>query len=109
MTSFVSDATELNGHQIHLIGELKKAVQKGNARERTAATLTLLKLCESGWILLMNQTQTHVSSATIIRRHLLSINLLDVFVGQLRRKDCALLAAYALTTCLKYSEWNRAR
>ena len=69
MTSFVSDATELNVHQINLIGELKNAVQKGNARERTAATLTLLKLCESGWILLMNQTQTHVhqlrSSAVI--------------------------------------------
>jgi hypothetical protein len=49
MTSFVSDATELNGHQIKFIGELKKAVQKGNSRERTAATLTLLKLCESGF------------------------------------------------------------
>ena len=91
------------------IGELKKVVQKGNARERTAATLTLLKLCESGSILLMNQTQTHVSSAMIIRCHLLSIKLLDVFVGQLRHKDCALLAAYALATCLKHSEWDRVR
>ena len=109
MTSFVSDATELNVHQINLIGELKNVVQKGNARERAAATLTLLKLCGSGSISLMNQTQTHVSSAMIIRCHLLSIKLLDVFVGQLRHKDCALLAAYALATCLKHSEWDRLR
>ena len=49
MTSFVSDATELSVFQINLIGELKNDVQKGNARERTPATMTLLKLCESGF------------------------------------------------------------
>lgn len=47
MSSFVSDAAELSERQRRLIGELKNAVQKGNSRERTAATLTLLKLCES--------------------------------------------------------------
>ena len=57
----------------------------------------------------MNQTQTHVSSAITIRGYLREINLLDVFVSQLRRKDSALLAAYALATCLKHSEWNRVR
>jgi len=47
MTSFVSDATELSEPHRELIRELKKAVQKGSAQERTAATLTILKLCES--------------------------------------------------------------
>ena len=45
--SIVSDATELSEPQRKLIRELKKAIQKGNARERTAATMTILKLCES--------------------------------------------------------------
>ena len=57
MTSFVSDATELSEHQRKFIRILKRAVEKGNARERTAATMTLLKLCESGFhITVMNQT-----------------------------------------------------
>lgn len=41
MAFFVSDATELS--------ELKNAVQKGNAQECTAGTMTLLKLCKSGF------------------------------------------------------------
>lgn len=49
MTSLVSDATELGEPQRKLIGELQKAVRQGNAQERTAATMTLLKLCESGF------------------------------------------------------------
>ena len=107
MTSFALDAAELSEQQQRLIGELKKAVQKGNARERTAATMTLLKLCESGSNTNELQTRTHVLSATTIRTFLRQIDLPDVFVDQLRRKDSALLAAYALVTCLKhYSEYN---
>ena len=47
MTFFVSDASELSDTHRRLIGELKRAVGNGNAQERTAATLTILKLCES--------------------------------------------------------------
>lgn len=43
----VSDAEELSEPQRKLIGELKTAIETGKARERTAATMTLLKLCES--------------------------------------------------------------
>ncbi|KAF8445040.1 hypothetical protein L210DRAFT_3060336 [Boletus edulis BED1] len=50
--------------------------------------MTLLKLCET----------------PIIRTQLHEIKLLDVFVSQLQQKDNALLAAYALVTCLKYSD-----
>lgn len=107
MESVVSDAQELNQMQRNLIGELKGAVQKGNARERTAATMTLLKLCESESNFCKLTARAHHSLAEIIRTHLLQINLLDVFVNQLRRKDSALLAAYAVATCLKYSKWNR--
>ncbi|KAF8552014.1 hypothetical protein OG21DRAFT_1466371 [Imleria badia] len=85
---FGLDATELSEPQRKLIGELKLAVQKGNPRERTEATMTLLKLCE---------TET-------IRTHLREIDLLDVFVDQLLRKGSALLAAYALVICLKYGD-----
>ncbi|KAF8134262.1 hypothetical protein EV363DRAFT_1322911 [Boletus edulis] len=49
--------------------------------------MTLLKLCETA----------------IIRSYLRDINLPDVFLRQMRHKDTALLAAYALTTCLKYN------
>ncbi|KAF8554223.1 hypothetical protein OG21DRAFT_1115422 [Imleria badia] len=83
---FGLDAPELNEQQRTLIGELKKAVQKGDARERIAATMTLLKLCETA----------------TIRTYLTQINLLDVFIGQLRRKESALLAAYALVTCMTH-------
>ncbi|KAG9309245.1 hypothetical protein JVU11DRAFT_10725 [Chiua virens] len=71
-----------------LIKELKNAVQKGNVRERTIATMTLLKLCET----------------EAIRRYLLEIGLTDVLINQLQRKDSALLAAHALVTCLKYDD-----
>ncbi|KAG8214236.1 hypothetical protein J3R82DRAFT_11044 [Butyriboletus roseoflavus] len=81
-------ATALSDQQRILLGELKKAVQKGSARERTAATMTLLKLCE----------------IDIIRTYLREVNLLGVFVKQLQRRDCALLAAYALATCLKFGD-----
>ncbi|KAG9309246.1 hypothetical protein JVU11DRAFT_10727 [Chiua virens] len=81
------NAEKLNdGHKM-LIGELKGAAQKWNTRERTASTMTLLKLCES----------------EIIRNHLAEIRLLDLFINQLQCKDRALLAAYALATCLKYN------
>ncbi|KAF8445037.1 hypothetical protein L210DRAFT_3059908 [Boletus edulis BED1] len=66
---FGLDATQLSDDQKRLIGELKKAVEKGNARERTAATMTLLKLCETA----------------IIRTQLCEIDMLDVFISQLRR------------------------
>ena len=47
MTSFLPGTTELNEQQMKIIRELKKAVEKGDTRERTGATVTLLKLCES--------------------------------------------------------------
>lgn len=106
MSSFVPDATELSGQHRKLLGELKRAVRKGNARERTAATMTLLKLCESESSVDEPKIRAHRSSALMIRTYLCEINLLDVFVNQLQRKDSALLAAYALATCLKYSKWN---
>ena len=77
-----------------------------NARKRTAATLTLLKLCESESNFYEPTTPGHRSLDGTIRTHLLQINLLHVFVDQLRRKNIALLAAYALATCLKYSKWD---
>ncbi|KAN0091571.1 Uncharacterized alpha/beta hydrolase domain (DUF2235) domain containing protein [Tylopilus felleus] len=85
---FGLDARELNLKQKKLIGELKMSVQKESDRERTAATMTLLKLCET----------------TAIRTYLCEINLLDIYISQLRRKESALLAAYALATCLKHKE-----
>ncbi|KAF8134256.1 hypothetical protein EV363DRAFT_884823 [Boletus edulis] len=88
---FGIDATELSEPQKGLMEELKKAVEKGDAWERTAATLTFLKLVET----------------KIIRAQLCESKLLDVFVRQLRRKDRALLAAYALATCLNYSDMKR--
>ncbi|KAG8214237.1 hypothetical protein J3R82DRAFT_11045 [Butyriboletus roseoflavus] len=81
-------AMALSDQQRTLLGELKKSVQKRNTRERAAATMTLLKLCESD----------------TIRTYVRGINLLNIFVNQLQRKDRALLAAYALATCLKYSD-----
>ena len=47
MISFVLGTTELNEQQKKVIKGLKKAVEKGDTRERTGATMTLLKLCES--------------------------------------------------------------
>ena len=105
MPHFVSGADALSDPQRRLIRELKKAVQKGNVRERTAATLTLLKLCESESDITELKSRIHVSSAKAIRDYLLEIHLLNVLVSQLRRKDSALLAAYALAICLRnYSE-----
>ncbi|KAF8554229.1 hypothetical protein OG21DRAFT_1116635 [Imleria badia] len=67
---------------------MKSAVKKRSVRERTAATMTLLRLCETA----------------TIRTYLLEMNLLNVFVEQLQRKDTALLAAYAVASCLKYDD-----
>ena len=47
--------------------------------------------------------QAHCSSAETILRE---IKLSDAFINQLRRKDSALLAAYALATCLKHYKRN---
>ena len=47
MLFFVSDAPELSSAHRRLIEELKRSVGNGDAQERTAATLTVLKLCES--------------------------------------------------------------
>ena len=47
MPSFALDAQELSPRHRRLIEELKQAVQRGDAQERTDATMTLLKLCES--------------------------------------------------------------
>ena len=43
---FVSDADDLSEPQKRLIGALKMAIKTGKVRERMAATMTLLKLCE---------------------------------------------------------------
>ena len=40
----------------------------------------------------------------VIRTYLREIDLLNVFVNQLRRKDGASLATFALETCLKYGK-----
>ncbi|KAF8134270.1 hypothetical protein EV363DRAFT_1098078, partial [Boletus edulis] len=101
---FGLDATQLSDDQKRLIGELKKAVEKGNARERTAATMTLLKLCESESDINIPQTRAYVPPAAIIRTQLCEIDMLDVFISQLRRKDTALVAAYGLATCLNYRD-----
>ncbi|KAG9309255.1 hypothetical protein JVU11DRAFT_10738 [Chiua virens] len=85
---FGLDAENLSVQHRKLIGELTRAVRNGNVRERTASTMTLLKLCET----------------TIIRNYLREIHLLDVFINQLQRKESALLAAYALATCMKYDD-----
>lgn len=45
--TFVPDAQFLSEPQEKLIGELKTAIEVGKARERTAAAVTLQKLCES--------------------------------------------------------------
>ena len=47
MPSFALDAQELSARHRRLIEELKQAIEKGNSRERTDATMTLLRLCES--------------------------------------------------------------
>ena len=47
MSSFALDAPELSDMHRRLIGELRQAIKEGNSRERTDATMTLLKLCES--------------------------------------------------------------
>ncbi|KAF9227009.1 hypothetical protein BS17DRAFT_441300 [Gyrodon lividus] len=64
------------------------AAGRRNPRERTAATFTLLKLCEDD----------------TLRKYLFDNKVLDIFINQLQRKDSSLLAAYALTICLKHDE-----
>lgn len=71
--------------------------------------MTLLKLCESESNFDGPEIRAHRSLAAIIRNYVCEINLLDVFINQLQRKDSALLVAYALATCLRYREWNRLR
>ncbi|KAF8554218.1 hypothetical protein OG21DRAFT_1115120 [Imleria badia] len=85
---FGLDAESLSEPQKNLIGELKTAIETGKPRERTAATMTLLKLCET----------------PIIRAYLREINVLNVFIDLLQVRGSALLAAYALATCLKHDD-----
>ncbi|KAF9227006.1 hypothetical protein BS17DRAFT_440162 [Gyrodon lividus] len=79
-------ALTLDHAQEKLIHELMLAARAHSARERTAATLTLLKLCDD----------------YALRKYLFDHKVLDIFINQLHRKDSSLLAAYALTICLKH-------
>ena len=81
---FVSDAAELSEPQRKLISELKNAVQKGNARERTAATMTLLKLCESGFDI----SQPDTNSCFVSYNHP-QLSPRDQPVGRLRHSAAA--------------------
>ncbi|KAF8554212.1 hypothetical protein OG21DRAFT_1522574 [Imleria badia] len=97
---FSLDAESLSEPQKNLIGELKAVIETGKALERTAATMTILKLCEN----MAPLVKLRISdvATTTIHNYLREIDLLDAFVSQLQRKDSALLAAYALVTCLKH-------
>ncbi|KAF8552287.1 hypothetical protein OG21DRAFT_153946 [Imleria badia] len=64
---------------------VRKLIQtiERDIRQRTIATLTLLKLCNN----------------PIIRDFCSRDKVLDIFIKQLERKETSLLAAYALKTC----------
>ncbi|KAG9309257.1 hypothetical protein JVU11DRAFT_10740 [Chiua virens] len=85
---FGLNAPTLKSEQKKFILELKLAIQHGSTRERTASTMTVLKLFES----------------KVIREYLRGIKLLDTFIEQLKRNGSALLAAYALAICLTYDD-----
>jgi len=95
----ITDAERLDGDAERFDEEQKKQIQgltkaaasrRGDPRVRTTLIMTLLKLCE----------------IDAIRSYLCrpEIDLVDMFVNQLQDKKSALLAAYALATCLKYSD-----
>ncbi|KIJ06881.1 hypothetical protein PAXINDRAFT_19916 [Paxillus involutus ATCC 200175] len=75
----------LHSGQKTLINHLQSAVAESDASERTAATLTLLKLCEG---------KTRIPSSENIY----------VFIEQLKGRDSSLLGAHALTICLHVLE-----
>jgi len=65
--------------------KLVLTIESRDAHERTAATLTLLKLCRN----------------PMIRGFCSQKEVVHTFVRQLERKDTSLLAAYALKACLE--------
>ncbi|KIJ09526.1 hypothetical protein PAXINDRAFT_172463 [Paxillus involutus ATCC 200175] len=81
----------LHPTQKELIRHLLLATADRDAPERTAATLTVLKLCED----------------PKIREHLLTQNITSAFIKQLKRRDTSLLGAHALTTCLQYDDMKQ--
>ncbi|KAF8833616.1 hypothetical protein BDN67DRAFT_985910, partial [Paxillus ammoniavirescens] len=83
------DEQALQSTQKELIRHLQLAIAESNASERTAATLTLLKLCEG-------------KTNSKLRKHLLDEKITDAFIEQLKDRDSSLLGAHALTTCMQY-------
>ncbi|KAF9227032.1 hypothetical protein BS17DRAFT_442811 [Gyrodon lividus] len=70
------------------IRELTLATAESDTRERTAATLTLLQLCEDPQL----------------RKYLSDKNVTSAFLKQLKHRNSSLLGAHALTTCLKHGK-----
>ena len=89
------------------MGKLVLSIQSRKAHERTAATLTLLKLCGSKFsgIVPVRLTMDELDSA--VREACSRYNVLDIFMRQMEHKGTSLLAACALMICWKHSESGR--
>ena len=100
----VIPARTLGNNRKQFIQKLLDAAGGRRTRARTAATFTLLKLCNCKGIVCHASHVTY--SPTIVDSHLrtyvLQQGVLDILVKQLQFKDSALLAAYALTRCLPF-------
>ncbi|KAF8556512.1 hypothetical protein OG21DRAFT_617789 [Imleria badia] len=83
----IFSARTLGNNRREFIQKLLDAAGGRHTRARTAATFTLLKLCNF---------DSH------LRTYVLQQGVLDILVKQLQFKDSALLAAYALTRCLPF-------
>ena len=82
-------------------------IQSCKAHERTAASLTLLKLCGSGFSKIGPIHLTTDESDSAVQEACLRYNVLDIFMRQMEHKGTSLLAAYALMICWKHSESGR--
>ena len=89
------------------MGKLVSSIQSGKAHERTAATLTLLKLCGSEFsgIVPVHLTMDEPDSA--VREACPDYNILDIFMRQMEHKGTSLLAAYALMICWQHGASGR--
>ncbi|KAF8124786.1 hypothetical protein EV363DRAFT_1403054 [Boletus edulis] len=85
-------ARTLGNNRREFIQKLLDAAGGRHTRARTAATFTLLKLCNF---------DIHLQS------YVLEQGVLDILVKQLQYKDTALLAAYALTRCLSHEIFSK--
>ena len=89
------------------MSQLVLSIQSGKAHERTAVTLTLLKLCGSEFPKIAPIHLTTDQSDSAIREACSRYNVLDIFMRQMEHKGTSLLAAYALMICWKHSESGR--